>query len=71
MDIPKTSQKPSQAKRKSTILLGNFFKKITRTKGLVENVTQFLADYGGLKGSHKSKEVMRLFARSLPRLEIT
>jgi hypothetical protein len=64
MDIPKTSQKPSQAKKKSTILLGNFLKRITRIEGHVEDVTKNLVDYGGPKGSHKTKEVVRLFVGS-------
>jgi hypothetical protein len=55
MDIPRTSQKPSQAKRKSTILPNNFLKRITRIEGLAEDVTQFLADYGGPKGSQKPR----------------
>jgi len=55
----------SQAKRKSTILPSNFLQRITRIEGLAEDVTQFLADYGGPKGSQKTKEVVRLFVGNL------
>jgi hypothetical protein len=63
-EVAKTSPKPSQAKRKFVIFLGNFSKKMTRTEGPFKDVTQFLANHSGPKGTNKSKEVMRLFIRS-------
>ncbi len=65
VNIYKTKAKPSQANKKIAIILGNFPKRITRTKGLGKDVTQCLTNHGDLEGSNKRKEVMKLLAMSL------
>jgi len=42
-DISKIEKKPSQLKKKSTIILSNFPKSNNMTKGPTKDVTQYLA----------------------------
>ncbi len=46
IDISKIEKNPSQLKKKSTIILNNFPKRVTTTKGSIKDVTQYLAIQG-------------------------